>query len=65
MGYAEQFESPNVVTTLVVSNFKPDEVRRYTIVNWLEGYDPQSNNYSAPPKGARIKLGVEINAYEN
>lgn len=65
MGYAEMFESPNVVTTLTVSNFKPDEIRRYTIVNWLEGYDPQSNNYSAPPKGARIKLGVEINAYEN
>ena len=65
MGYAEMFESPNVVTTLTVANFKPDEIRRYTIVNWLEGYDPQSNNYSAPPKGARIKLGVEINAYEN
>lgn len=66
LGYAEIFESANVITT-----WKPEaglgigETRRYTIVNWLEGYDPQSNNYSAPPKGARLKIGVEINAYEN
>ena len=63
-GYAEMFETSSCIATLVVDSFVPGETRRYTIVNWLEGYDPQSNNYSAPPKGARIKLGVEINAYE-
>jgi hypothetical protein len=65
-GYAEMFESANVITTWQpTSGLAVGETRRYTIVNWLEGYDPQSNNYSAPPKGARIKLGVEINAYES
>ena len=66
-GYAEMFETSSCITTRNVENFQPDDVRRYTIVYWLEGNDPQSNNYSdhGAPKGARIKLGVEINAYEN
>ena len=66
LGYAEEFESYNVI-----ANIEPEEaigvgeIRRYTIVNWLEGYDPQSTNSTIAPKGARLKLGVEINAYEN
>ena len=65
-GYAKMFESDSVITTWQPkSSIVPGETRRYTIVNWLEGYDPQSNNYSAPPKGARLKIGVEINAYES
>ena len=65
-GYAEMFESNNVVTTWKPEDsIAPGETRRYTIVNWLEGYDLQSNNFSAPPKGARLKIGVEINAYES
>ena len=65
VGYAEEFESSNVITTISVTNFAVGEIRRYTLVNWLEGYDLQSNNLEEAPKGARIKLGVEINAYEN
>lgn len=64
-GYAEMFESDSCIATVDVGGFAPGQTRRYTIVHWLEGYDPQSNNYQAPPKGATLKLGVEINAYEN
>lgn len=66
LGYATMFESSNVITTWKPDDvLAPGETRRYTIVNWLEGYDPQSQEFSAPPKGARLKIGVEINAYEN
>ena len=64
-GYAEEFESNEVITTILVNNFEVGESRRYTVVMWLEGEDPQSNNYKKAPVGAKIKLGVEINAYEN
>ena len=62
-GYAEMFESSDVVTTFSDQTINIDEVRRYTIVTWLEGF--QSSNEETAPKGASIKLGVEINAYEN
>lgn len=65
LGYAEMFETKDTIATLKPDSIGSGETRRYTIVNWLEGYDPQSDNFSAPPKGARLKLGVEINAYEN
>lgn len=64
-GYATMFESANVIATIPVRNFTEGELRRYTIVTWLEGEDPQSNFTQLAPKGARLKLGVEINAYEN
>lgn len=63
-GFATPFESDNVVTTLPVKYFDKSNMNRYTIVTWIEGYDPQSSGQEAP-EGASIKLGVEINAYEN
>ena len=57
------FDSSQVVTTFSDQPIDVDEVRRYTIVTWLEGF--QSSNTELAPKGATIKLGVEINAYEN
>lgn len=42
-----------------------NQYRRYTLVTWLEGFDPQSSQTKGTPKGATIKLGVEITAYEN
>lgn len=65
VGYAEEFESGDVITTLRTEGFQMNDYKRYTLVSWLEGYDPQSNNLFEAPKGASIKLGVEINAYEN
>lgn len=49
-------------------DFNKNEIMRYTIVYWLEGeasfpeYDEQGN--AKDPKGARIKLSVNINAAE-
>ena len=64
-GYAELFESSTVVTRRRVEDFQVGQIKRYTVVYWLEGYDPQSSNFDLPPENAKIKLGVEINAYEN
>ena len=61
-GYAEMFESSSVVTSFSVKYFEIGEVRRYTLVYWLEGFS--SDNYQGAPQGANIKLGVEINGYE-
>ena len=63
MGYAETFESSKVVTTLSGKTINIGEAKRYTIVSWLEGF--RSNNDQPAPIGATVKLGVEINAYEN
>jgi len=63
-GYAEPFQSTSIITTLHEEFFDVGDVKRYTLVMWLEGWDPESNRKYDPPKNARIKLGVEINAYE-
>ena len=63
-GFATQFQSENVIAQFPVKYFDQSNMNRYTIVAWIEGYDPQSSGQEAP-EGANIKLGVEINAYEN
>ena len=63
LGYAEEFSSSEVVTTLSGRYINVGDAKRYTIVTWLEGFRSDSNQNA--PKGATIKLGVEINAYEN
>ena len=63
MGYAHQFTSSTVVTTFRGQYLGVGEMRRYTIVAWLEGF--RSSNEEFAPRGAKVKLGVEINAYEN
>ena len=62
MGYAEMFESDSVILSRVNDHFEVDEVKRYTIVTWLEGF--RTSNLQEAPKGAKIKLGVNIDAYE-
>ncbi len=64
-GYATQFESDKVICTYDVDNFAKNDAKRYTIVTWLDGNDEDSNHTVSVPEGAAIKLGVEINAYEN
>ena len=61
---AETFYSADVVCTRDVANFKYGDIKRYTIVFWLEGEDPQSNTSDEAPQDAKLKLGVEIRAYE-
>ena len=62
---ATSFESSSVVTTYTRGDFMEGQKRRYTLVVWLEGEDPQSEYLQEAPVGASIKLGVEITAYEN
>lgn len=62
---AEAFRSGSLITENTVANFAKNDMKRYTVVTWLEGYDPQSRDDMDPPMGASLKLGVEINAYEN
>ena len=62
-GYAERFYSSSVVTTFRGQYLGVGDIKRYTIVTWLEGF--RSSNESFAPRGATVKLGVEINAYEN
>ena len=62
---ATSFESSSVVATYRRGGFLLGQKRRYTIVVWLEGEDPQSEFLQEAPKGATLKLGVEITAYEN
>ena len=64
-GYAEMFESDKVIATTFTESFVQDAVKRYTLVTWLEGYDAQSSPFEGAPKDAKIRIGVEINAYEN
>ena len=64
-GYAEEFESSTMITSYKVENFLGGEVMKYTLVYWLEGYDPQSKYELEAPQNALIKLGVEIDAYED
>ena len=62
---AQSFVSGSEVVTYTRGGFLQGQKRRYTIVSWLEGEDPQSEFVKDAPVGASIKLGVEITAYEN
>ena len=62
---AEKFVNDNTIAKYTVGNFGKNDIKRYTVVVWLEGNDPQSDNSEDYPEGATIKLGVDIAAYEN
>ena len=62
MGYAEMFESTDIILSFRNSYFDVGEIKRYSIVAWLEGF--RSSNFDDAPEGANIQLGVKINAYE-
>ena len=61
---AESFDG-KMVAQYSVDNFGKSDIKRYTLVIWLEGSDPDSDNTKQAPVGASMKLGVEITAYEN
>ena len=62
---ADSFISSSVACKYEVGNFAKNDVKRYTLVVWLEGEDPDTDNSDEPPEGATLKLGVDIAAYEN
>lgn len=62
---ATSFKNGSEIHTYSRGGFLEGQKRRYTLVVWLEGEDPQSEYAKDAPVGASIKLGVEITAYEN
>lgn len=62
---AISFESDKTIKTYSRGGFHAGQIRRYTLVSWLEGEDQDSGNKTGAPVGATLKLGVEITAYEN
>ncbi len=66
-GYAIPFADMrrNLIAVQQVENFVVNAGRRYTLVMWLEGEDADSTYLQEPPTSAKLKIGVEINAYEN
>ena len=62
---AEMFVNSKTICTIPAVDFHKNYMKRYTLVTWLEGEDPQSEEGTLPPKDASIKIGVEITAYEN
>ena len=63
-GGGNEYKNEGTIITYEVDNFLKSQMRRYTIVLWLEGYDPQSKPEEEYPEGATLKLGVDIAAYE-
>ena len=65
-GYVDDtFVSGDVVAKYNRIEIDVNEVTRYTLVTWLEGYMSGTEVEENAPLGATIKLGVEINAYED
>ena len=62
---AESFLSRKTIAKYTEPNFGKGDMKRYTIVLWLEGFDADSDPDEDYPEGATIKLGINIAAYEN
>ena len=62
-GYAEDFYSSSVIAAFISQVIDRGQTIRYTVVTWLEGF--RSNDDEFAPRGAQVKLGVDIDAYEN
>ena len=62
---AEMFADGGTIAEYTTYGFIKNDMTRYTIVVWLEGTDPQSDYDKKLPKGATLKLGVDITAHEN
>ena len=62
---AISFLNEKTIHTYERGGFYGGQIRRYTLVSWLEGEDKDSLNKQGTPVGATLKLGVEITAYEN
>lgn len=64
-GLATNFVSDEVAFRFAESRFVKDEMRRFTLVAWLEGYDPDVDQIpSSSLEGASVKMGVTINAQQ-
>lgn len=57
---ATNFLDGKTIVTKPISSFKPEQVIKYSIVLWLEGYDPEHNEKIEEGK---IKLSMTFNVY--
>ena len=57
------FADDETVLSFRVKNFAPNSQIRYTVLFWLEGSDPDCTG--VPKDESKVRLGIEINAYEN
>ncbi len=72
-GLAQNFEysekssdsRTGTVASYTTYNFNPGDIKRYTIVFWLEGEDPDCIGNHDSWSASTLKLGVTINGYEN
>lgn len=62
-GHATQFSGDEQVFKSSVSRFAPGQIRRYTLIMWLEGTDVQVKGTT--PNNTLLKLAIDINAYED
>ena len=62
---ATNFIDNKTVAKYSTIGFTAQEIKRYTIVIWLDGNDLQSKEDQEFPEGATLKLGVDIAAHEN
>ena len=61
---ATSFESAEIVNSYIRDQFANGRTKKYTIVYWLEGEDPQSAFTSQAPAGSSIDLNIEINGFK-
>lgn len=72
-GLAENFEyseksstaRTGTIASYTTKNFAAGDMKRYTIVCWLEGEDPDCVGNRDSWEASTLKLGVTINGYEN
>jgi len=62
-GFAHEFESENTIASIERRKFESEDIVRYTLLFWLEGDDNEAKGIA--PKECKLRLGVEIQAYEN
>lgn len=65
-GFAENFVSDSMAIQYRVSDFAKGNIRRYTLVTWIEGFDPDIDGVSASDyKSSSVKIGVRIDATQS
>ena len=65
-GFAENFVSDSLAIQSRVHDFAKGNIRRYTLVTWIEGFDPDIDGVSASSfKNSSVKIGVQIDATQS
>ena len=60
---ATPFVNDTTIASYLRLEFGKDAIRRYTMVAWLEGEDPQSSFLEEAPVGGTISFSINIQAY--